>query len=171
MPRHHRSCSVHQEAPSEATLMRLSGGLPPLLPELAAVLPAGPDLVDGLVTEFAPTAATLSTPQAYWVGLNGWMTDRLSGPVMEGKVMADEIGAQAWAIYASSYWGALELREHWGMPPAMKRMGMTLPTPPFPDVQQGIVTLMNQRMAAARDGGDARLRRSPPPPARPSPSG
>src|ERR1700689_2314384 len=100
MPRHHRSCSVHQEAPSEATLMRLSGGLPPLLPELAAVLPAAPDLVDHLVAEFAPTAATLSTPQAYWVGLNGWMTDRLSGPLMEGpivegRVTADQIGAQA----------------------------------------------------------------------------
>jgi hypothetical protein len=101
--------------------------------------------VDGLVTEFAPTAATLSTPQAYWFGLNGWMTDRLSGPVMEGNVTADEIGAQAWAVYASSYWGALELREHWGMPPAMKRMGMTLPTPPFPDVQQGIVTTGRSR--------------------------
>src|ERR1700685_2149606 len=155
MPRHHRSCSVHQEAPSEATLMRLSGGLPPLLPELAAVLPAAPGLMDRLVTEFAPTAATLSTPQAYWVGLNGWMTARLSGPVLEGNVTADEIGAQAWAVYASSYWGALELREHWGMPPQMKRMGVTLPTPPFPDVQQGIVTLMNQRMAAVRDGGGA----------------
>ena len=135
--------------------------MPPLLAELAAVLPASSDLVDRLVTEFAPTAATLSTPQAYWVGLNGWMTDRLSGPIMEGKVTADEIGAQAWAVYASSYWGALELREHWGMPPAMKRMGMTLPTPPFPDVQQGIVTLMNQRMAAVRDGGDACLRLLP----------
>ena len=130
--------------------MRLSGGLPPLLPELAAVLPAAPDLVDHLVAEFAPMAASLSTPQAYWVGLNGWMTDRLSGPVLEGNVTADEIGAQAWAVYASSYWGALELREHWGMPPAMKRMGMTLPTPPFPDVQQGIVTLMNQRMVSSQ---------------------
>src|ERR1700685_649085 len=95
------------------------------------------------------------------------MTDRLSGPIMEGKVTADDIGAQAWAVYASSYWGALELREHWGIPPAMKRMGMTLPAPPFPDVQQGIVTLMNQRMAAVPGRRDARLR--PFPPAVPAP--
>src|SRR3984893_3051663 len=92
--------------------------------------------------------------------MNG-LSDRLSGRVMEGKVTADEIGAQAWAVYASSYWGALELREHWGMPPAMQRMGMTLPQPPFADVQQGIVALMNQRMTAVRDGGDACLRLPP----------
>ena len=107
---------MHQEAPSEASQFHLTGGAPPLLPDLAAVMPAAPALMDHLVTEFAPTAATLSTPQAYWAGLNGWMTDRLSGPIMEGKVTADEIGAQAWAVYASSYWGALELREYWGMP-------------------------------------------------------
>src|ERR1700749_3563466 len=139
----------------------MAAPMPPLLPELAAVMPAAPVLMGRLVAEFAPTAGTLSTPEAYWAGLNGWMTDRLSGPVMEGKVTSDEIGVQAWAVYASSYWGALELREHWGMPPAMKRMGMTLPQPPFPDVQQGIVTLMNQRMAAPRAGGDACLRLLP----------
>ena len=152
---------MHHDVSAQASQLRLDGGMPPLLPELAAVLPAAPALMDDLVTEFVPTAATLLTPQAYWAGLNGWMTDRLSGPVMEGEVTADEIGAQAWAVYASSYWGALELREHWGMPPAMKRMGMTLPEPPFPDVQQGIVALMNQRMAAVRDGGDACLRLLP----------
>jgi hypothetical protein len=144
----------------EATMenQALVGGAPPLLPELAALMPAAPALMDQLVTKFAPVAATLSTPQAYWVGLNGWMTDRLSAPIMEGKVTADELGAQAWAIYASSYWGALELREHWGMPPALKNMGMTAPKPPFTEVQQGIVALMAQRMAAIRGGGDQCLR-------------
>src|ERR1700721_1410847 len=143
------------------TALHLEGGSPPLIDELAALMPAAPALMDRLVSEYAPTAATLTTPQAYWVGLNGWMTDRLSGPIMEGKVTPDDIGGQAWAVYASSYWGALELREPWGMPPAMKRMGMTLPTPPFPDVQQGIVALMNQRMAAAPAGGGARPGVSP----------
>src|ERR1700739_92904 len=121
----------------------LADGAPPLLPELAALMPAAPALMDQLVTEFAAVAATLSTPQAYWAGLNGWMTDRLSGPIMEGKVTADELGAQAWAVYASSYWGALELRAHWGMPPALKNMGMTAPKPPFAEVQQGIVAPMS----------------------------
>jgi hypothetical protein len=110
--------------------------------------------MDELVAEFEPTAATLATPQAYWVGLNGWMTDRLSGPIMEGRVTADEVGRQAWAIYATSYWGGLELREHWGMPPALKNLGMTPPTPPFAEVQQGVVALMTQRMTAIRGGGD-----------------
>ncbi|MCU1344106.1 MAG: hypothetical protein JWL70_372 [Acidimicrobiia bacterium] len=138
--------------------LHLEGGLPPLMDELAAVMPAGLALMDQLVTEFAPTAATLSTPQAYWIGLNGWMTDRLSGPVMEGKITADAIGEQAWAIYASSYWGGLELREHWGMPPAFKNMGMTPPTAPFAEVQLGMVQLMNHRMTAVRAGGEACLK-------------
>ena len=146
------------QSQSEAKQLHLVGGAPPLVPELAAVMPAAPALMDRLVSDFAPTAATLSTQQAYWVGLNGWMTDWLSGPIMEGNVTADEVGEQAWAIYASSCWGGMELREHWGMPPALKNLGMTPPSPPFAEVQQGIVTLMSQRMAAVRGGGDECLR-------------
>ncbi|MCW2527304.1 MAG: hypothetical protein JWM76_2164 [Pseudonocardiales bacterium] len=134
---------------------------PPLMPELAEVMPAGPALMDELANEYAPVAATLSTPQAYWVGFNAWMTDRLSGPIMDDKISADELGQQAWAVYASSYWGGLELREHWGMPPAFKNLGMTLPEPPFTPVQQGILGLMTQRMAAIRGGGDDCLRLLP----------
>jgi hypothetical protein len=123
---------------AEAAELRLAGGAPPLLPDLAALMPAAPALMDRLVTEFAPTAAALSTQRAYWAGLNGWMTDRLSGPIMEGEVTADELGEQAWAIYASSYWGGLELREHWGMPPALKNLGLTPPSPPFADWEETI---------------------------------
>jgi hypothetical protein len=118
------------QAQSEIRELRLSGDQPPLVASLASVMPAAPALMDKLVSEFAPTADTLSTQQAYWVGLNGWMTDRLSGPIMEGNVVAEEVGEQAWAIYATSCWGGMELREHWGMPPALKNMGMTPPKPP-----------------------------------------
>jgi hypothetical protein len=142
---------------SETKELHLSGGEPPLMADLAAIMPAAPALMDRLVSEFVPTAATLSTQQAYWAGLNGWMTDRLSGPIMEGKVTADEVGEQAWAIYATSCWGGMELREHWGMPPALKNLGMTPPEPPFPEVQQGVVQLLTQRMAALRSGGQACL--------------
>lgn len=141
----------------EATSLRVEGSGPPLVDELATLMPAAPGLMDRLVTEYAPTAATLSTDQAYWIGLNGWMTDRLSGPIMEGELTADEVGEQAWAIYASSYWGALELREHWGMPPALDRLGMDRPAHPYVEVQQGIALLMAQRMAALRAGGEACL--------------
>jgi hypothetical protein len=139
----------------------LSGGEPPLLPELAALMPSAPALADQLATEFAATAQTLSTPSAYWAGFNGWMTDRLSGPIMEGEVSPDEVGEQAWAVYASSYWGGMELREHWGMPPALKNLGMTPPAPPFAEVQLGVVALMTQRMSAVRAGGEACLRLLP----------
>jgi hypothetical protein len=149
---------MHDQTQSAANELHLAGGAPPLLPDLAALMPATPALMDRLVSEFAPTAATLSTPQAYWAGLNGWMTDWLSGPIMEGKVTANEIGAQAWAVYASSYWGGMELRAQWGMPPALKNLGMTAPSPPFAEVQRGIVQLMTQRMAAIHGGGDHCLR-------------
>jgi hypothetical protein len=134
--------------------VRLLGGLPPLLPELAELMAPAPALTDRLASEFAPTAATLSTPQAYWDALNGWMTDRLSGLVLEGTLNADDISEAAWAIYASSYWGGMELREHWGMPPALNNLGMTPPSPPFADVQQGVIVLMTQRLQAVRAGGD-----------------
>jgi hypothetical protein len=125
------------------------------------VMPAGGELMDHLVTEFVPTAETPATPQAYWVGLNGWVTDRLSGPIMLGEVTADVLGEQAWAVYASSYWGGMELREHWGMPPALKNLGMTPPEPPFAEVQQGILAQVRERMAAIRAGGEECLRLLP----------
>jgi hypothetical protein len=85
------------------------------------------------------------------------MTDRLSGPILEGKVTADQIGEQAWSIYASSYWGGLEFRENWGMPAAFENMGMTPPQPPFVDVQQGMVDFLTSRLAAIGGGGQACL--------------
>ncbi|HEY2331636.1 MAG TPA: hypothetical protein VGH94_06925 [Acidimicrobiales bacterium] len=141
------------ETSTDAKRLHVEGGAPPLGPDLAAVMPAGPDLMDELVSEYTATVS-LSTPQAYWTGLNGWMTDRLSGPIMEGKGTADEIGEQAWAIYATSCWGGMELREHWGMPPVIASMGDMAPKPPFTDVQQGIIPLMTQRMEAVRGGGE-----------------
>jgi hypothetical protein len=89
------------------------------------------------------------------------MTDRLSGPIMEGKVAADEIGGQAWAIYATSCWGGMELRENWGTPPVIASMGDMAPKPPFADLQQGIVQQMTERMEAIRGGGEACLRALP----------
>ena len=148
---------MHDEIESALTELRLGGSGPPLIPALAHLMPEAPALVDQLVSEFSPTAATLRTPQAYFVGLNGWITDRLSGPIMDGAVSADELGAHAWAVYASSYWGGMELREHWGMPPALRNLGMTPPQPPYAEVQQGVVALMADRLAAIRAGGEACL--------------
>jgi hypothetical protein len=145
---------VHDKAESAAKKVQLVGGLPPLPPELVELMPPAVALMDRLASEFAPTAATLSTPQAYWDGLNGWMTDRLSGAVLEGTLTPDEVGGAAWAIYASSYWGGMELREHWGMPPALKNLGMTPPSPPFAEFLLGVVLLMTQRMEAVLSGGD-----------------
>lgn len=148
-------------AESATEKVRLVGGQPPLLPELADLMPPASALVNRLAGEFAPTAATLPTPMAYWAGFNAWTTDRLSGSVLEGALDADEIGKAAWAVYASSYWGGMELRAHWGMPPALKNLGLTPPSPPFGEVQQSVITLMAQRMQAVRAGGDDCLRLLP----------
>ncbi|MDO8364365.1 MAG: hypothetical protein Q7V88_15850 [Actinomycetota bacterium] len=141
--------------------LSITGGGPPLSADFASWIAAAPDLADRLVNEFAPVATTLTTQQAYWIGLNGWITDRLSGPIMNGEVTVDELGAQTWAVYASSYWGGLELREHWGMPPAMERIGMQLPQHPFIEVQQGMVGLLRQRLEAVHGGGAACLQALP----------
>src|ERR1700749_2402232 len=90
-------------AGAAATNLRVKGSVP-LLPSLTKVMPAAPALMDALASEFAPIAAQLATQQAYWVAINGWITDRLSGPMMEGKVSADSVGEQAWAVVASAYW-------------------------------------------------------------------
>jgi len=148
---------MHDEIKSAPIELRLDGSRPPLIPELAQLMPEAPALIDQLVSEFSSTAATLSTEKASFMGLNGWITDRLSGPIMDGAVRADELGAHAWAVYASSYWGGMELREHWGMPPALKNLGMTPPQPPYAEVQQGVVALMTERLAAIRAGGEACL--------------
>lgn len=128
-------------------------GRAPLLPELAEVMPEAPSLIDALASEFAPIAERIPTRQAYWLGFNGWITDRLSGPVMEGLMADDAIGERAWAVYASSYWGGMELREHWGMPPVIKNLGLQM-QPPFGPVQQDVAGRMAIRQTALHGGGD-----------------
>ena len=147
------------KSPGGRTL-HLSGGAPPLLPELAAFMPESPALADQLANAFIPTAAKLETQQAYWAGINGWTTDHLSAPIMDGKATLADVGRYAWAIYATSYWGGMELREHWGMPAVITKMGFKM-SPPFADVQQGMITLFKQRMAALNEGGEACLKLLP----------
>lgn len=135
-------------------------GSVPLLPELTKMMPESPSLMDLLATEFAPTAAKLATQQSYWIALNGWITDRLSGPIMDGKVSTGEVGEQAWATLASAYWGGMELRENWGMPPAMERLGIKI-TAPFAELQQKVAANMAVRINALQAGGKACLQLLP----------
>jgi hypothetical protein len=120
---------------------------------LAGLVEAAPDLMDALASEFAPIAAALATQRSYWVAINAWITDRLSGPIMEGKASADDISSQVWAAFATAYWGGMELRENWGMPPAMETLGIKV-MPPFAEPLQGFADSMAPRIAALNGGGD-----------------
>ena len=128
-------------------------GSTPLIPNLAKVMPASGPLMDSLATEFAPLAAKLESQQTYWLAINGWITDRLSGPIMDGTGGMADVGAQAWAVFASSCWGGMELRGNWGMPPLLQSMAAKFP-PPFTSVQQTIADKMSQRLAALAGGGE-----------------
>jgi hypothetical protein len=153
------AAATSSQKPAPATKLRVQGSAPELAP-LAKAMPADSALMDALATEFSPLAARLSTQQTYWLAINGWITDRLSGPIMEGKVNLQDLGKQAWAIYASSYWGGIELRQNWGMPPAMEKLGIKI-SPPFTEVQQRVVDGYDKRMAALSAGGEACLQLLP----------
>jgi hypothetical protein len=152
LPDSSADCNVDRRSAQPASKLRVKGSVP-LLPNLTKVMPESTALMDALATEFAPLAARLATQQAYWVAINGWITDRLSGPIMQGEVSAESIGEQAWAVVASSYWGGMELREDWGMPPAMERLGIKI-TAPFAELQQSLADSMAVRVAALKGGGD-----------------
>lgn len=130
-------------------------GRAPMSPELAKVMPETPALMESLVNEFAPTAATLASKDIYWLGLSGWMTDRLSGPIMEGAVEPALIGPQAWAIYASSIWGGVELRklrEATGSAPATDPAMAQQMAARMAKVQDDMAAKMKQRLAALAGG-------------------
>jgi hypothetical protein len=128
-------------------------GRAPLLPVLAGTIDEAPALMDALAAEFAPTAAQLATQQAYWVAFNGWMTDRLSGPIMDGETTVEALRGGAWAVYATAYWGGMELRENWGMPAAIERLGIVMAAP-YAEVQQTIADEIARRLAALEAGGE-----------------
>jgi hypothetical protein len=141
---------------SSAQQVRIDGNVP-LLPGLANVMQASPELMNRLAGEFAPHAAKLATPQAYWIAFNGWITDLLSGLIMEGKVGSEKLGDEAWAMFASAYWGGMELRSNWGMPPAMERLGIHM-SPPFAELQQSVAESLAVRKLALEQGGEQCLR-------------
>ncbi|MGE3834471.1 MAG: hypothetical protein AB7H43_06755 [Acidimicrobiia bacterium] len=145
-----------QDAETGATTGRFVGEWP-TDPALDGVLDEAPELLGSLADEFAPTADTLSTPQAYWIALNGWITDRLSGPILEGATSADELSRQAWTVFVSAYWGGMELRTNWGMPPAMERLGIQL-APPFAEPLQGLGAQLAARFTALQGSDDDCLR-------------
>ena len=123
--------------------------------DLAKVMPETPALMESLVAEFAPTAAKLASQDIYWLGFSGWMTDRLSGPIMDGSVDAAAIGPQAWAIYASSIWGGVELRnlrEATHSAPQMDAAMAQMMATRLAKGQEDMANKLNLRLAALAGG-------------------
>jgi hypothetical protein len=146
--------STKQGTSSMSTKLSVNGSMP-MSPALAKVMPESLPLMSALATEFAPVAAQMSTQQAYWLAFNAWITDRLSGPIMDGKVSAASVGEQAWAVHASGYWGGIEFRNNWGAPPAFSKPGIKRPV--AAEVQQAIADKVAMRLKALAAGGDACL--------------
>jgi hypothetical protein len=136
--------------------LRVEGRVP-LIPALAEQIDEAPELMSALATEFAPMAAGLATQQAYWLAINAWFTDRLTGPVLAGAVTIEGLRRDAWAIFASSYWGAVESQKNWGVPASMSRLGFKM-EPPFTELQRGVADSLALRIAALRAGDDECLR-------------
>jgi hypothetical protein len=148
--------STEQDMGTEVSSRPFLGDAPSS-PELVGVMEAAPELLGALAGEFAPTADGLATPQAYWIAFNGWITDRLAGPILEGATTADELSRLAWAVFASAYWGGMELRTNWGMPPAMERLGIQL-LPPFAEPLQGMAAQLTTRFDALQGSDEDCLR-------------
>ncbi len=137
-------------------MSRFDGSVP-MIPALAKVMPESPALMDALVAEYAPIAAKLPSQEVYWLGLSGWMTDRLSGPIMDGTVSARDVGAQAWAIYASSVWGGIELRnlrDKWGSAPANQAAMLQHAAEFLAKNQTDMTDKMTDRLEALNAGSD-----------------
>jgi hypothetical protein len=136
--------------PGGKTMLKYSGTVP-MSPELAKVMTESPALMDALIAEFSPVAAKLPSQEIYWLGFSGWVTDRLSGPIMDGAVEAKDISAQAWAIYASSVWGGVELRrlrEKWDSAPQMDPAMAKMMADRLASGQQDMAGKMSKRLVA-----------------------
>jgi len=154
-----KSSTSSIKRPGDTSMSRFAGKAP-MIPSLAKVMPEAPELMETLVAEFAPVAAKLPSQEVYWLGFNGWMTDRLSGPIMDGKVSPDDIGQQAWAIYASSVWGGIELRDlrrKWDSAPADQSAIMSQAAAFLAKGKQDMADKMTQRLTALRGGAESCL--------------
>jgi hypothetical protein len=116
-----------------------------------------PDLLDQLVGEFAPLAAKLASPDAYWLGLQMWMVDRLVGPAMTGETTATDLRRQVWPIYATAYWCCLEIQKLYGVPVGVQKLGFSA-QPPTEEFLQGFADKLAMREAALAKGGAECLR-------------
>src|SRR3546814_78769 len=88
------------------------------------------------------------------------MADRLAGPILDGQVAPYDIGQQAWASYASSVWGGIELRDlrrKWDSAPADQSAIMSQAAAFLAKGKQDMADKMLQRLTALRGGAESCL--------------
>jgi hypothetical protein len=130
-------------------------GDPPWFPNLATVMDPAPELLDRLVTEYAPIGAELEADRAWWIGCHLWMVDKFAGEVLAGRSGAP-LREALWAICASGYWCNIELQRVYGIPDALINLGFDA-TVPTAESYAGLVEKLELRYAALEAGGDALL--------------
>lgn len=134
-------------------------GEPPFFENLGASLRPAPELLDQLVTEFAPIGDTLHTQRAWWLAFHVWMIDRLGGADLRDAPDAS-VTDGVWCIYATGYWSMLEQQRNFGIPPGVINLGMQA-REPGPDSVADLVAKLADRLGILAEGGNAALRELP----------
>jgi hypothetical protein len=88
----------------------------PYFPSMDAVMEPAPDRLDQFVTEFAPVAKERHLdPTAYWIALHYFISEKFSADAMNG-VQGVPLREARWLLYATAYWGGLEMRKNYAQP-------------------------------------------------------
>jgi hypothetical protein len=134
-------------------------GEPPWLGNLALVMDPAPALLDRLASEFLPAGDALATPSAWWLAFHTFVVDKLVGEEMSGA-SRESLREAVWAIYATGYWGMLEMQVNFGVPPAVINLGMEAAAPSADSVAD-LAAKLAQRHALLEAGGTALLEALP----------
>jgi hypothetical protein len=98
------------------------GGEIPRFPNLDSVMDPAPELLDRLVTSFAPVAEKISTPELYWYPAHIHMWNELIGEQLDGDAVTT-LREAAWIVYTTTYWSNVEYVALYGIPDAVTRHG------------------------------------------------
>src|SRR5262245_25076430 len=124
-------------------------------PNLAELLAPAPDLLDDMLEQYLPVGESWRDGGAFWTGFHIWMVERIQQDLFAGTLRADEREA-LWALWCTGYWVGVELTSEYGMPDAIRALGVDWTVPDETSVAD-TVRKIGERRAALDGGADALL--------------